>query len=745
MATSYVVPQLRVFQQFTATAPVGLASMTACMVGPNYKVFDAADDNAIVGRYFGEAATFNYPWLSGLDAVLGEDTGTFKATLKDAAIELDSLGATKGDVNAVTPGTAYFSDANNLIVTGGIVAQGRGPTIVGIPLLKVNDLVIIGSDTYTITGFLSADTKADQVGKPVVTSATATDVDVTATLLGGTDDVNKGINTYTIYITQGFTGGASVTTTFQAVDASGRTVETVVLSEEPTSDVSFTKLGVKLAFEASSEWGSGNSIAITTIEAGTSGYTTIVVDRILSDPSTNPAIVAEKRDIVLSDGEGVTFSDTDVTLDANIKVGGKAVLSGEVRLSFRALRRDTAQDIRTVRTLTDAEAILGKADIRNPLALMVKKAIQNANGEAVAFLATNGTGEAAYDDAFAKLDDDLVTYSIVPYSSDAQIGALLKDKINELAGATRMNWKIGWLSYAPASELVVVDSLNVVVGSSSSSLVFDEAALSEVRPGDRVELVKGDTSVITSTVSTVSPQTNTIICADVIPANTYSVSVIHIYSADEKADLIAEYAATMDDRRIRLVTSSGMALTENPDAEYSDAYVAAAVAGLRSASAPHQPLTRVELVGFVPTSGGYTAAAMDKMAGNGTWIVTSDVAGNVFTRHQLTTCTSDYKLREDSKTTNADEISKYYREQLSEYYGRANVSDEFIELLYLKLDTIHQNIRSRPWKALIGPQIISVLETEILRDPDLSDRLIVKDSLSTPDPLNNLDVYLTIA
>jgi hypothetical protein len=137
---------------------------------------------------------------------------------------------------------------------------------------------------------------------------------------------------------------------------------------------------------------------------------------------------------------------------------------------------------------------------------------------------------------------------------------------------------------------------------------------------------------------------------------------------------------------------------------------------------------------------------MDAMAGDGVWVVARDTgSGLVYNRHQLTTCTSEPRQREDSKITNADEIRRYYRESLDDLYGRANISDELIETLYLRLDTVYQNITGRSWSWEIGKQITDITSTTIARDPDFSDRLIVRVALTTPDPLNNLDVYLTIS
>jgi len=226
----------------------------------------------------------------------------------------------------------------------------------------------------------------------------------------------------------------------------------------------------------------------------------------------------------------------------------------------------------------------------------------------------------------------------------------------------------------------------------------------------------------------------------------YAAAVTRKADAYSKAVEVASVARTLDDPRLRLVTGDAPALQEFADPVPS-AYLAAAAAGLRSACAPHQPITRVTLEGVnLLNSTGYTASALDAMAAGGVWIAVRDEgSGSVYTRHQLTTCSSKYNQREDSKITNADEISRFYREELGDLFGRSNISDELIETLYLRLNTVYQRISARNWDWRLGRQITGVTDTVVQRDPDLADRLLVKVSLTTPDPLNNLDVYITIA
>ena len=742
--TTYVVPQLRVFQQFAATAPGSLASMTSCMIGPHYKVFDPQTDEALAGQYAGGAVSFLYPGLSGGMTVQAGDYASFKAIIRDAEIERGSFDVVS-TANSITDTDALVTTGSNFVATGTILTGGATALPAGFYGYKVGDKVAIGTARHTIVGFIAGETVNDQAAIGSV-SSTLSDVEDVAVAVAGT--MPAGSNTYRIVAQGSFTQGD--TASFNAYNSRNQLVAEIAAATDGA--VAFPALGITLTFGESSSWAVGDTITVGTIAGGTAAYTAAVLDGAVTvgDATTVEFLSVEDVEIPhTADGDAV-FTATGVTLAAGITKDGGDVLGGSVYLDYRALDNTWSTAIQSVNTTVDADAALGPATLRNPLAMMVRKALLNANGQPVMFLSIGADTAEAYSAAFNLLDSSHDAYSIVPFSDDEAVHLALRDKITELAGATRMNWKIGWLSTTPATEVTALattlagtDLKVTISGAATTSLVLTGAAVNEVSVGDRVELT-ADGATISRTVTAVSPLTSTVVVSEAVAIGTYDVAVIHPYTEAEKAALVADYASSMDDRRIRLVVGDDIRLSEYPDTQTSNAYLAAALAGLRSASAPHQPLTRVTVAGFVRPTGTFTASAMDSMAAGGTWIVTGDLSGNVFTRHQLTTCTSDYKLREDSKTTNADEISRYYREQLSDYYGRANISPEFIQLLYLRLSTIHQNIRARNWDVLIGPQILEVLETTIETDPDLSDRLIIRDSLSTPDPLNNLDVYLTV-
>jgi hypothetical protein len=176
-------------------------------------------------------------------------------------------------------------------------------------------------------------------------------------------------------------------------------------------------------------------------------------------------------------------------------------------------------------------------------------------------------------------------------------------------------------------------------------------------------------------------------------------------------------------------------------------YLAAAWAGKRAGSAPHQPLTRSSIDGVSCRGlGGFTVDNFNRMADDGVWLTVTDNDGVTYCRHQLTTKESDenYNFKEDSKVANADEITMTVRAGLDTYYGRANVTDAALDVIRLKAEQVILNVKSRIWPDLLGPQITDVESITIEPDANFSDRVNLHIVLNTPNPLNNLDIYLTI-
>lgn len=725
----YVVPQMRIFQEFTPSAAGTVASLGACVLAPHYSVFKQAP----AGAYSTGGRSIAYPGLSGGHAVAEGDLAGFKGHIRGALLKGEAMTSSEFSLAGSTLSTVYL-----------LASSVAHAVPVGLPAYQVGDKVILDYDAgsheeATITGFVN-DPLLPIVpyASPVATPLAQT---VTVAVASTTITAPK---SYRGTITGSFTVGKE-NPAFIIQDGDGNIIHTSLGDQAAFAGISIGD-GLEITFADGDIWWSGDTFTFGVVPA-VAGNNAAKLDKA---PTASPisASLVRRQDIDLATvtegpptaaGE-ILFTTTGVQLPANLSYRGQAVLGGEVLLDFKALSDVYSGAVFSCGTLAEARDLFGDLTAANPLGAMVAAALLNSNNTAVGFVSVMEDTVAGYREALDKLDEDDASHGIVPFSTAPAIQAAVVAKVNELSGADVMNWKVAWLAYDIPSEETLTDSA-VVTGTGANDVTVDGIDLAGVSVGDRVVL-----GGATAHVKGVTPTTGTLSLDRVVPTGAHiGCLVIHPLTPAEKTAL-AKAACTWDDHRVRLVVTPGAALADDPLTLASNTYMAAAMAGYRSGVAPHQPLTRAAVSGFViPGMGGLSATNLNGMASAGIWLVVRDSSGQVLVRHQLTTKTSKYKLREDSKVSNADEVSRFIRQRLQNYYGKANTSDEFIDALYVELSGVAKVIQGRTYSYLLGPQVSEVTPPVITRDPELADRLVVSMRFATPDPANYLDVCLTIA
>jgi hypothetical protein len=183
-------------------------------------------------------------------------------------------------------------------------------------------------------------------------------------------------------------------------------------------------------------------------------------------------------------------------------------------------------------------------------------------------------------------------------------------------------------------------------------------------------------------------------------------------------------------------------------------YVAAEVAGLRSAVIPWQGLTLTEINSITDAPAMYTRYSrtlLNTVAASGTFIVTQEAeSGGVFIRHQLTTQSNEGSLAyEDSIGVSLDAISFQIKDALNVFVGRKNVTRQTLEEIYDTVWTILNTATTAPAISDYGPQLNGFTnkagvrnKLDVAAHPTLKDRVQVYARLLMPLPLNTLEVIL---
>lgn len=736
---AYTVPQFRLFQDFAESVSAATSTLSAVIIAPHYGVHQynegsnpsfAVDATGAKVQYNEAGLSVKYP-----NKMVGGrvDTDSVRVYLEDAPAVYNAFTVDGTNVS--------ISGANNNVVnTNTVLHSGNGYTAT--TEYEVGDYLFFTpfegvTQKAKILSFI-ASTEPAVINKPVVNGYTgngafsiADGSSYTATKATTYIVIFSDNNAYSIYDTAGIDGVQTGTASSEGIILVG-------------------SKGIKLQLPAVAEGSSlaGTIVSIAAEPSKDGGYKSCITDTSFKNTTAGKLELCRFVTLEVPASKFDATEDT-ITIAPSITINNALVKGGFIAIEYRERLQSFVGKLSSLSSVSDVQDVLGVVSAANPLAAMVYQALLNSNSTEVFFTAVASDDIAGYTAALALLDEHSEVYSIVPYSTDAAIQDTVVAYVDERSSATVMDWKIAWLGCDVEEEVVVLDALN---DGSPLTVKFEGSVATVQGICDLTKCAAGDT-VTVNTANGVKTFTFDYILSDVtfhIYEETDTtvvgvVSVKHKRSSYEIAKAVADSSARFNNKRVRNLYSNGLYLSHDINSKVSNAYIAAACAGLRSASAPHQPLTRAELLGFVASPDiVFGASLLNEMAEAGTWLVVNDSA-TVYVRHQLTTDTTNYNLREDSKVTNADEISRSYRDGLSDYYGRANISPEFILVVSAAMDDISRSIATRPYPSTLGPQILNYSASEVSMSETVSDALIAKVTIDTPEPLNYFDVYLTIS
>ena len=756
---NYQQPQTRIFTQFEASTAIRTSSLAACIVAPYYDVHDGTN----FGIYTqGETETvYPYIGLSGDDRVTDADLTNklFKTVIGNAQVQgyrSIPYSSTEGDAG-------YLGADGKSLTTGFVVANGGGFSVpAGFPELKIGDVVIHSSDGTDTVCYIAGFQKANATPETdnswslpdfnTYGDHSVGDISLTGSQALTTSAVLK------IKITSGGTVAASDSPVRASISldngAPFLTNVTVGTSAISLSSGGLTLLNV--VFESGTNWITDDEITFGLAAPCTSatpydcGYSVIILDRAISATSGDTfTLYYSAGDVV--NPTGATWQSDGLHLAGELSKNGIAIYSGTIKGTYRIRKNEYTGRVYNVTSTGDLTGLVGKIHPMNPLSIMTYLALANSDGSNATFIAVADDSYDAYEQAFDLVGSTNESWSIIPFSEDSAIQELAFAKTQEFCSASVMNWKTGWFGFDVEDETTIMQTLAGTIGSgsdtSSNKLYVNPQTydITIVEYGDKV-IRDGNVYTVQSVITSV--QNPYILLDTVLPAGAVSnLKVIRKISAQDKVDLARTYARSFNSELVRVFFADNPYLTSWPEEACPMSYVAAAWAGKRSGVAPHQSLTRSTLTGIAcRNTTGFTADQYNQMAEYGVWITVTDNNGSTYCRHQLTTKDTgeNYNLKEDSKVSNAHEIFMTYRSGLDAYYGRANVTDTAMELIRLKANEITTNIIGRSWSALLGPQVTEINDIRIEKDPNFSDRVNLYISLATPDPLNNLDVYITI-
>jgi len=476
----------------------------------------------------------------------------------------------------------------------------------------------------------------------------------------------------------------------------------------------------------------------------------ITISLLIEDTVKLPfnSYVASEENIILYSNATVEDIYTGIGTPLNI-------IAGTVYVDY--LERLTGPtEVQTFSDISYIEDILGPVIPKNELAYGVYKALLNSNGTTVYAVSVATESVSGYDDALDALTHEPVVYSIVPLTKDVEIIARVKDWVLQESTPLKINWKKGFFCSPVNDQALVVEDAQATITDPLSGENYNLVTVtggtlitSGVKAGDtlrynyRPEL--GATVYDERTIASVVSETALTLTTSAMDAPVdFKVEVYATMTKRGHATAIGNQSATYNSRRIHNIW---------PDVIKSDSgvtvpgyFLCAAIAGLTSAIAPHQPISNVEVLGFSEAlrSKMFNEDDLDVIASKGTWVITTDDLGVVHSRHQLSTDMSRLESRESSITNNWDSISREVKASYSDLVGKSNVSDELLELISFRITLISVAIEKRKYSELIGPQIQGYKIISLEKDTVLLDKIKLVYKPILPRPLNSLDITIYI-
>jgi hypothetical protein len=449
------------------------------------------------------------------------------------------------------------------------------------------------------------------------------------------------------------------------------------------------------------------------------------------------------------------------------------VTAGKLYLQFRGFR-DLPRSVGSVNTLSDITSQLGVIDSENPLAYGVFKAWSNSNGATVHFIPTVSdtlNGYRGFADALDMAKGVRNCYSLVPLSASPEVWnafvAHAKDESAPEAGRYRIVWiapevnKHFQVQNSPVGDTgtILTASTSAVVGQPGKYYLVATSGLDSrftetTRVGDFVRANFGNDSFGNVTFSeyrvlSVVDNTTLVVAASSDP-NLVS-SQIEIFRDLSPAELAVEYVKISggfsSERVFAVVPNRGVNGMRVGGKAVRNYYLAAAFAGLRAGSRPHQPLSNVELLGFDgnnPTVPAFNESDLDTLRDGGVWVVVNDESGKIYAERQLSTSTLDNFRKEQSVTSNVDSMSFAIADSLKNLVGRVNITNNNLETVRVNLIGVLNQFQNAAGSLTIGAQLNSYNIEEIFVPTTANDTVRAKISIVVPLPMNTIDITLVI-
>lgn len=507
---------------------------------------------------------------------------------------------------------------------------------------------------------------------------------------------------------------------------------------------------------------------------------TLTLKRNLPSPDGGATVTAvvkrpTKEDAII-ESQFITANEDAVTVDKSVKVStavtdtAAQVVSATVYLSYRALRRDIANDFLTITSQSNAEAKIGSVNINNPMSVAASLIASAVSDMSYSILPIETDDANGYRQALDILSTNEDIYVIVPLTNDKDVISAYASHCTTLSEPEKSKWRIMYASQEMPSTKVMVEINDgqLVKGSTDTECYIKDTAngmfvTNNARVTDFVDIYNASNSYQYSLQIIEVLNESVVTCSTtkwmrtsegyseledkvtVASQEAVKYEVVRVLDTQGVADAISGIADSFKNKRLRLVYPDTIMLNINSVSEMVPSYYLCVTLGaMRAGYPPHQGFSTIGLSGIsrvLRANNMFSDDQLADMAGNGVFWVVQDTPEELpYVLYQTTTDNTQLETAEDSCVAVVDYASRYLKINLKKVLGRYNVNTISVNYVKTVINSVLDDMTSTSYQyigpILTGAELLSV-ETE-------GDKIKPTVHIEIPYPVNGVDVTLQV-
>lgn len=446
------------------------------------------------------------------------------------------------------------------------------------------------------------------------------------------------------------------------------------------------------------------------------------------------------------------------------------VVSADVKVSYRALRTDVANDFMTLTSYAAAQAELGKVNIKNPMSVAAS-VINSAVGDLTfRVLPVESDDKNGYLKALDILSSNEKAYVIIPLSTDKDIVSAYAAHCTAMSQPEKSKWRITYANMPmPATKVMVEINDGVLApGLTEKSCYVKDVAngmfmTNFTRVSDYIDVYDSEnvyqyslqiTGILNDSVVSVSTKKwertveGYVESAEVLELSgdtEVRYEVVRVLDTQGVAEAVSEVAQSFKNKRFRYVQPDQIILNINSvDELVSSEYLCVALGAIRAAFPPHQGMSTMGISGIkrvLRSNKLFNEDQLAEMAGNGVfWVCQDEPEELPYVLYQTTTDTTQLETAEDSCVAVVDYASKFYKDNLKAVLGKYNVNA--ISLNYVKavINSCSDEMVSTSYQ-YIGPILTGA---NLVAIEAVADKIKPTIKVEIPYPVNGVDIVLQV-